>query len=92
MSEAQQIVKKLKPTSPGCRHQVRVKTPGLSKKGPVGSLLAPKMRTGGRNNQGRLTVRHRGGGHKKQYRIIDWKRNDKENKIKIKTKTDQFII
>lgn len=51
---------------------------GLSKKGPETSLLAPIKSTGGRNAQGRVTARHRGGGHKRKYRIIDWMR-DKDN-------------
>ncbi len=68
-------VKKLKPTSPGKRGTVRVTTPGLHKGAPHGPLTEAKSRTGGRNNRGRITTRHRGGGHKKQYRKIDFKRN-----------------
>jgi large subunit ribosomal protein L2 len=64
-----------KPTSPGKRHQVSVKSPELSNKEPEKSLLAPLKKKGGRNCYGRITSRHRGGGHKRKYRIIDWKRN-----------------
>ena len=63
-----------KPTSAGRRFVVRVKTDGLHKGEPHGPLLAKKTRTGGRNNKGRITTRHRGGGHKQRYRIIDFKR------------------
>jgi large subunit ribosomal protein L2 len=66
---------KLKPTSPGCRGVVRVATPELYKGPPHWPLLEKQIRTIGRNNQGRITTRHRGGGHKQQYRIIDFKRD-----------------
>ena len=65
---------KLKPTSPGRRAVVRVVTPELYKGEPYGPLLEPKKRTSGRNNAGRITVRHQGGGHKQRYRVIDFKR------------------
>ncbi len=68
-------VVKRKPTSPGRRHVVSVVTPELHKGAPYAPLLAPKKRNGGRNNAGRITVRHVGGGHKQHYRIIDFKRN-----------------
>jgi len=68
-------VVKRKPTSPGRRHVVSVVTPELHKGAPYAPLLAPKKRSGGRNNAGRITVRHIGGGHKQHYRIIDFKRN-----------------
>ncbi len=68
-------IKTHKPTSPGKRHQVSVHNPDLSKKRPEKSLVAPLKSSGGRNSYGRITVRHRGGGHKRKYRIIDWKRN-----------------
>ncbi len=67
-------VKRLKPTSPGRRHAVVVTREGLSKEKPYGPLLEPKKKSGGRNNLGRITTRHRGGGHKQQYRVIDFKR------------------
>lgn len=69
---------KAKPTSAGRRFVVRVATPELHKGSPEGSLLAPKSKSGGRNNAGRITTRHRGGGHKQRLRIIDWKRADKD--------------
>lgn len=64
---------KLKPTSPGRRH-VRKVVRKLHKGKPHKSLLASKSKTGGRNNNGRITVRHKGGGHKQKYRVIDFKR------------------
>jgi large subunit ribosomal protein L2 len=66
---------KIRPTSPGVRHKVKVLTPELSKEKPHKALLAPNNKTGGRNNAGRITTRHRGGGHKQKYRIIDFKRD-----------------
>nr|VFJ69373.1 MAG: LSU ribosomal protein L2P [Candidatus Kentron sp. FW] len=66
---------KTKPTSPGRRGVVRVVTPGLRKGKPYAPLIAKKTNTGGRNNRGRITIRHRGGGHKQSYRIVDFKRN-----------------
>ena len=66
---------KSKPTSAGRRFQVAVKTPGLHKGKPVSGLVDKKSKSGGRNNNGRITVRHRGGGHKQRYRIIDFKRD-----------------
>ena len=67
--------KKHKPTSPGRRAAVTPDFEGLSKDGPEKSLLAPRRRNGGRNNHGHITVRHRGGGHKRRYRVIDFKRD-----------------
>jgi large subunit ribosomal protein L2 len=66
---------KSKPTSAGRRFQVAVKTPGLHKGKPVSSLTGKKSKSGGRNNKGRITVRHRGGGHKQRYRVVDFKRD-----------------
>ncbi|MFU8822350.1 MAG: 50S ribosomal protein L2 [Gammaproteobacteria bacterium] len=68
-------VQKANPTSAGRRFVVQVKTPGLHKGEPYGPLLAKKNRTGARNNVGRITVRHQGGGHKQRYRLVDFKRN-----------------
>jgi large subunit ribosomal protein L2 len=68
-------VKKAKPTSAGRRFVVRVVTPDLHKGDPHDALLAPSPRSGGRNNNGRITTRHRGGGHKRRYRVVDFKRN-----------------
>ena len=66
---------KLKPTSAGRRHAVKVVSPELHKGKPYAPLLEKKSRTAGRNNNGHITCRHKGGGHKKAYRIIDFKRN-----------------
>ncbi len=68
------IVVKLKPTSPGRRGTVVVKRPGLHKGKPHEALVEKKTKSGGRNSAGRITTRHRGGGHKQRYRIIDFKR------------------
>ncbi|MFN8050345.1 MAG: 50S ribosomal protein L2 [Acidimicrobiales bacterium] len=68
-------LRKRKPTSPGRRFQTVSDFAEITSTTPEKSLLAPKHRTGGRNNYGRKTSRHRGGGHKQQYRIIDFKRN-----------------
>ncbi len=66
---------KVKPTSPGRRNLVKVVSPELHKGEPYRPLLEKQSRKAGRNNAGRITVRHRGGGHKQRYRIIDFKRN-----------------
>ena len=66
---------KCKPTSPGRRHVVKVVNTDLHKGKPFAGLLAKKTKSGGRNNTGRITVRHVGGGHKQHYRIVDFKRN-----------------
>ncbi len=68
-------VVKTKPTSAGRRFVVKVVTPELHKGKPHEPLLEKKSKTGGRNNLGRITCRHQGGGHKQKYRIIDFKRN-----------------
>jgi len=65
---------KLKPTSPGRRHVVRIVTDELHKGAPHKALLEKKSKSGGRNNNGRITTRHIGGGHKQHYRIVDFKR------------------
>ncbi|MGB5874146.1 MAG: 50S ribosomal protein L2 [Bacteroidota bacterium] len=68
-------VRKMKPTSPGTRWMSVSAFTEVTKKRPEKSLIEPLRRTGGRNNTGRITTRHRGGGHKRFYRIIDFKRN-----------------
>jgi large subunit ribosomal protein L2 len=65
---------KCKPTSPGRRHLVKVVNKELHKGKPYAPLLDTKSKSGGRNNNGRITVRHIGGGHKHHYRIVDFKR------------------
>jgi large subunit ribosomal protein L2 len=67
-------VRKRKPTSPGRRFQTVSDFADVTRSTPEKSLLAKKPKTGGRNNYGRKTSRHRGGGHKQQYRVIDFKR------------------
>lgn len=68
-------IKKFKPTSPG-RRQMTVSTfEEITTSTPEKSLLAPLSKNAGRNSQGKITVRHQGGGHKRKYRIIDFKRN-----------------
>ncbi|MCB1675956.1 MAG: 50S ribosomal protein L2 [Halioglobus sp.] len=67
-------VSKSKPTSPGRRHVVRVVNKDLHKGEPYAPLLERQTRNGGRNNNGRITTRHIGGGHRQHYRIIDFKR------------------
>ncbi len=66
---------KVKPTSPGRRGLVKVVTPGLHKGKPVTSLLDSQSKKAGRNQHGRITMRHQGGGHKQHYRMIDFRRN-----------------
>lgn len=68
------IVKR-KPTSPGRRFVVSVVNPDLHKGAPHAPLIEKKSKNGGRNNNGRITVRHVGGGHKQRYRLIDFRRN-----------------
>lgn len=72
------IIKKYRPTSPGVRGKITVKHEHLSKDGPHRSLVESFSRRSGRNNQGRITIRHRGGAHEQKYRIIDFKRSDKD--------------
>lgn len=71
-------IKKYNPTSPGRRGMTVSTFEEITASTPERSLLQPLTKSGGRNNQGRLTLRHRGGGHKRMYRIIDFKR-DKDN-------------
>ncbi len=68
-------LQKIRPISPGRRFTVNVKTPVLHKGDPHSPLLTKLSKSGGRNNQGRVTTRHRGGGHKRRYRQVDFKRN-----------------
>jgi large subunit ribosomal protein L2 len=68
-------VKKLKPVTPGQRHKIIGAFDTITASTPEKSLLEPLRKSGGRNNQGRMTMRYRGGGHKRKYRIIDFKRD-----------------
>ena len=68
-------IKKFKPTTPGRRGMTVTDYSGLSKDGPEKSLLEPLKKNSGRNNTGRITVRHKGGGNRQKYRVIDFKRD-----------------
>ena len=68
-------VVKVKPTSPGRRGMVKVVHKHLHKGKPEASLLEPQMQNAGRNNNGHITIRHKGGGHKHHYRVVDFVRN-----------------
>ena len=68
-------VRKLKPNTPGQRHKVARSFDEVTTSTPEKSLLVKQKRTGGRNDRGKMTIRHVGGGHKQRYRIIDFKRN-----------------
>ncbi|GMR04879.1 MAG: 50S ribosomal protein L2 [Thermodesulfobacteriota bacterium] len=76
-------VKKYKPTSPGMRTRTTVDFSGLTKKRPEKALVRTKNRTGGRNNLGRVTTRWIGGGHKRLYRVIDFKRDKHDIPAKV---------
>jgi large subunit ribosomal protein L2 len=78
-----------KPTSPGRRFVVKVSNPDLHKGASYGPLTVAKSKTGGRNSAGRITCRHIGGGHKQNYRIIDFKRVDKDG-IQAKIETIEY--
>jgi large subunit ribosomal protein L2 len=68
-------IKIYRPTSPGRRGMTVTSSADITRKEPERSLLAPLRKQAGRNNRGKITVRHRGGGHKRRYRIIDFRRN-----------------
>ena len=74
-----------KPTSAGRRFQTATDFAEITRSEPEKSLLVPLKKSGGRNNNGRVTARHRGGGHKRQYRLIDFKRNKLEVPAKVAT-------
>ncbi len=78
-------VKKYNPVSPGTRFRVGNTFSEVTTSKPEKSLLAPLKKSGGRNNDGRMTVRQRGGGHKRRYRIIDFKRNKDGVKATVKS-------
>ena len=71
-------IRKYKPTTPGRRGSAGAAFAEITPATPEKSRLRPLSKTGGRNNQGRITTRHIGGGHKRQYRVIDFRRNDKD--------------
>ncbi len=78
-------IKKFNPTSPGRRHMASATYEEVTCSTPEKSLLAPLSKSGGRNNNGRITKRHTGGGHKRRYRIIDFRRDKKEVPAKVAT-------
>ena len=67
-------VKKLKPTTPGQRHRIKLSYNTITSSSPEKSLIKKYKKTGGRNDRGKMTIQHVGGGHKRRYRIIDFKR------------------
>jgi large subunit ribosomal protein L2 len=71
-------IRKYKPTTPGRRGSSVADFVEVTRTTPEKSLVSPKPKTGGRNNQGRITTRHIGGGHKQAYRLVDFKRYDKD--------------
>ncbi|MGO1459745.1 MAG: 50S ribosomal protein L2 [Flaviflexus sp.] len=71
-------IRKYKPTTPGRRGSSVADFVELTRSEPEKSLVRPLHKTGGRNNTGRITTRHKGGGHKRQYRVIDFRRHDKD--------------
>jgi large subunit ribosomal protein L2 len=78
-------VRRLKPITPGTRTRVANSFDEITTDKPERSLLAPIKRTGGRNNTGKMTMRHIGGGHKRRYRMIDFKRNNSNVEGEVKT-------
>ncbi|MDA7694387.1 50S ribosomal protein L2 [Flavobacteriaceae bacterium] len=78
-------VRKLKPVTPAQRFRVVNGFDAITTDKPEKSLLEPKKRSGGRNNKGKMTARHIGGGHKKRYRVIDFKRNMFDVAAEVKT-------
>ncbi|MBK7703415.1 MAG: 50S ribosomal protein L2 [bacterium] len=78
-------IKKLKPVTPGQRFRTVSDFSELTASRPEKSLLEPLNKTGGRNNHGRITCRHRGGGHKRRYRLIDFKRDKRDIPARVAT-------
>ena len=78
-------IRKFKPVTPGQRNKAISAFDDITCSTPEKSLLAPLRRTGGRNNQGKMTMRYIGGGHKKMYRIIDFLRDKDNYKATVKT-------
>ena len=71
-------IRNLKPTTPGQRGSSVADFAEITRDTPEKSLLRPLTKTGGRNSSGKITTRHQGGGHKRQYRLIDFRRSDKD--------------
>ena len=80
-------IKTYKPTTPGRRGMTVIDYSGLSKVEPCKSLLEPLKKNSGRNSYGRITVRHRGGGVRRKYRVIDFKRNKLHSSHSFSTRT-----
>ena len=78
-------VRKYSPVTPGTRFRVGNEFIEITTDKPEKSLIAPMSKSGGRNNSGRRTMRHIGGGHKRRYRIIDFKRDKEGVKAEVKT-------
>jgi large subunit ribosomal protein L2 len=77
-------VKKLRPVTPGQRYRMAPVFDNVTKSEPEKSLLKPNKKSGGRNSAGRMTIRYSGGGHKRRYRLVDFKRTKKEVPAKVK--------
>ena len=82
---SEMAIRKFKPVTPGQRNKAISAFDDITCSTPEKSLLAPLRRTGGRNNQGKMTMRYIGGGHKKMYRIIDFLRDKDNYKATVKT-------
>lgn len=78
-------IKKLKPVTPGTRHKVALTFDEITTNKPYKPLLVPIKKTGGRNNQGKQTMRYIGGGHKRKYRLVDFKRDKHDVSAKVLT-------
>src|SRR5680860_701801 len=81
-------LRKYKPITPGLRHRMANDNKAVTASSPEKTLTSGKKRIGGRNRSGKMTMRHRGGGHKRKYRVIDFKR-DKDN-IPAKVKSIEY--
>ena len=84
------VIRQRKPTSPGRRFQSVSSFDEITKSTPEKALLTKKNRTGGRNSYGRMTSRHRGGGHKQKYRIIDFLRN--KDSVSAKVAAIEYVM
>ena len=76
-------VRKLRPMTPGQRYRTAPVFENITKTEPEKSLVTPNKKSGGRNSAGRMTIRYSGGGHKRKYRIIDFKRSKKNVPAKV---------
>ena len=78
-------VKKIKPVTPGQRFKLASTFEDITSSFPEKSLIRPMKKSGGRNNNGRMTIRYLGGGHKRRYRLIDFKRNKEGMPARVKS-------